>query len=77
MSDIIKRMNSLLSISSHSFVDLITNSSSELFVCDGRKTVEAVKEILQILLEGFWNRVSQKYSGLMAPDRNIASQLSN
>lgn len=51
MSDIIKRMNSLLSISSHSFVDLITNSSSELFVCDGRKTVEAVKEILQTLLE--------------------------
>ena len=31
----------------HSFVDIITNSSSELFVCSADKTVKAVKEILQ------------------------------
>ncbi len=35
----------------HSFVDLITNSSSELFVCDTKKSVEAVKEIIEKLAE--------------------------
>lgn len=29
------------------FTDIITNSSSEMFVCDTDKTVEAVEEILQ------------------------------
>jgi len=31
----------------HSFVDIITNSSTELFVLDTDKSVEFVKEILQ------------------------------
>ncbi len=39
----------ILSIQSHSFVDLITNSSSELFVCDTSKIVEMAKEILREL----------------------------
>ena len=39
-------MKNLLVIPVHSFVDLITNSSSELFVCNGNKSVEAVKEIM-------------------------------
>ncbi len=30
----------------HSFVDVITNSSTELFVCDTEKSIETVKEIL-------------------------------
>lgn len=30
----------------HSFVDLITNSSSELFICETKKSVETVKETL-------------------------------
>lgn len=38
-------------ISTHSFVDLITNSSSELFVCDTDKTMAAVKELLKTLLK--------------------------
>lgn len=36
-------------ISLHSFVDLITNSSSELFICDTKKSVEAVKETIEAL----------------------------
>ena len=30
----------------HSFVDLITNSSSELFICETKKSTETVKQIL-------------------------------
>lgn len=44
-------MKNILTISAHSFVDLITNSSSELFVCEGDKTIEAVKDILTKLVE--------------------------
>jgi hypothetical protein len=33
-------------VSLHSFVDLITNSSSELFICDTKKSVATVKEII-------------------------------
>ena len=33
-------------ISFHSFVDVITNSSSELFICETKKSVDAVKEVL-------------------------------
>lgn len=44
-------MKTALQISTHSFVDLITNSSSELFVCDSKKTIETIKEILQTLLD--------------------------
>lgn len=42
---------SLLVVSTHSFVDLITNSSSELFVCDSKKSLDAVKELLATLLK--------------------------
>ena len=38
-------------VSPHSFVDLITNSSSELFVCNTKKSVEAVKDVLKILAD--------------------------
>ena len=34
----------------HSFVDLITNSSTELYVAAGDKTVKAVKEIIDNIL---------------------------
>lgn len=43
-------MKHLTIISTSSFVDLITNSSSELFVCDGRKSIDMVKEIITKLL---------------------------
>lgn len=38
-------------VSPHSFVDLITNSSSELFVCNTKKSVEAVKDVLKALAD--------------------------
>lgn len=37
----------------HSFVDLITNSSSELFVCNTDKSVKMVKEIIVGLTERY------------------------
>lgn len=40
----------MLIIDLHSFVDLITNSSSELFVCDTDKSLDAIKELLQDML---------------------------
>lgn len=42
-------MNSI-PIPIHSFVDLITNSSSETFVCADKKTVQAVKELVNTFL---------------------------
>jgi hypothetical protein len=46
-------MERLIVINSHSFVDVITNSSTELFVCDTDKSIEMVKEILQTVLDGY------------------------
>lgn len=40
-----------LQLQIHSIVDLITNSSTELFVCGTEKTIETVKEILTELWE--------------------------
>lgn len=40
-------MKTILVINSHSIVDVITNSSSELFVCDKDKSIEFVKKILK------------------------------
>lgn len=34
----------------HSFVDVITNSSTELFVCNTNKSIDTVKEILNDLI---------------------------
>jgi hypothetical protein len=48
---IIGKMKSLFVIAPHSFVDLITNSSSEIFICDTKKSVEAVETLLFRLLE--------------------------
>jgi hypothetical protein len=42
-------MKTLFIVNTHSVVDLITNSSSELFVCNSNKTVEAAKDILKEL----------------------------
>jgi hypothetical protein len=52
-------MKQILVISMHSFVDIITNSSSELFVCDVKKSIAAVKEMLEEMLKE-WNRLAQK-----------------
>ncbi len=39
-------MKSIAIIPIHSFVDIITNSSSELFICETKKSIETVKETL-------------------------------
>jgi len=39
----------------HSFIDIITNSSSEIFVCNVKKEVEEVKTLLKELFEQ-WNK---------------------
>ena len=44
-------MKQLFIIRPHSVIDVITNSSSELFVIHGRKSIDAVKEIIESLIE--------------------------
>lgn len=44
-------MKTLFIIPVHSYVDLITNSSSELFISKSNKTVEAVRDLLIKLIE--------------------------
>jgi hypothetical protein len=47
----------IIAISTHSFIDVITNSSSELFVLGDAKSIEAVKELLQVMLD-HWNQMA-------------------
>lgn len=37
----------ILVLNVHSFVDVITNSSTELFICDGQKSVKVVEAALK------------------------------
>jgi hypothetical protein len=55
-------MKTLITIPVHSFVDLITNSSSELFVCNGAKTIETVKEVLTKLAQHYNELAEYKIS---------------
>lgn len=43
----------MILIGKHSFVDVITNSSSELFVCDTDKSQEFIREFLERCLETY------------------------
>jgi len=49
----------VLFIDVHSILDVITNSSSELFIIDSNKSIESVKEILQEILDK-WNEMAAK-----------------
>lgn len=44
-------MKQIFLINVHSFVDVITNSSTELFICDTKKSVEVIKTILQKIID--------------------------
>jgi hypothetical protein len=46
-------MKQILIVNVHSMIDVITNSSTELFVCDTDKSIETVKELLKELLEKY------------------------
>lgn len=37
----------------HSIIDVITNSSTEMFICNTDKTVEVVKELLDAILSAY------------------------
>jgi hypothetical protein len=52
-------MKTILLIKPHSFVDLITNSSSELFVCNTDKSVETVKAILEKIVKSYYDVVQK------------------
>lgn len=41
----------MIKLNFHSFVDVITNSSTELFVLDSDRALESVKEILQAAID--------------------------
>lgn len=49
----------VLTIATHSFVDLITNSSSELFVCDTEKTLEMVKEVVEKITRNYYDEMDE------------------
>jgi hypothetical protein len=44
----------------HSVIDVITNSSTELFVCNTNKDIEYIKELLQELLD-LYNKGTDEY----------------
>ena len=46
-------MNNLIIIPIQSFSDIITNSSSELFVLNTNNTIQKVKEILNSITSGY------------------------
>ena len=52
-------MKKVIVVNLHSFVDIITNSSTELFVCNTNKSLELVKELLEFMLEK-WNELAAK-----------------
>ena len=58
-------MGKVLVIETHSFIDVITNSSTEIFICDTDKTLDAVNEILHELIDNH-NRLA-KHSDKISP----------
>ena len=52
-------MSKIIIVSIHSFVDIMTNSSSELFVCNTNKSVEQVKASIEEILEKYWQSTKQ------------------
>lgn len=54
-------MKQVLLIQTHSFVDVITNSSTELFVCNTDKSIETVKKILEKKWKDFIKLYPYKY----------------
>jgi hypothetical protein len=50
-------MKQLTVLNLHSFVDLITNSSSELFVCDTEKSIKMVKEVVEKIINNYYDEL--------------------
>lgn len=77
-------------ISVHSFVDVITNSSTELFVCDTDKSVETVRAMVDEMQGKYPNEYGhtlhtdamstddwriQEFSGIYADEEDIVKHL--
>lgn len=58
--------NLIIKIDLHSVIDVITNSSTEIFVCDTDKSLRMVKQILQELLD-WYSKYSDYYDGEIVP----------
>lgn len=52
----------IVTIKPHSFIDVITNSSTELFACNTDKTIEMVKEVLNKIVQGYNMMADGHYS---------------
>lgn len=52
----------MLIVNAHSFVDVITNSSTELFVCNTDKTIKQIADILQELLTNYNKLHGERHS---------------
>jgi hypothetical protein len=48
-----QEMKQIIMVNAHSVVDVITNSSSELFVVHGNKTIEQIEAILRKLVDNY------------------------
>jgi hypothetical protein len=56
-------------ISVHSFVDVITNSSTELFVCDTEKSVEMVRQMVDEMQDMYPNEYGHRlYTDVISSD---------
>lgn len=56
-------------ISVHSFVDVITNSSTELFVCDTEKSVEMVRQMVDEIQDKYPNEYGHRlYTDVISND---------
>lgn len=68
-----------LLISTHSFIDVITNSSTELFMCDTYKTVEQVKDLLKDMLDAYnkSNNTHKKFEDIFGVDIYTKDQYEN
>lgn len=79
-------MKTLFKINTHSFVDLITNSSSELFVCGNEKSIKIIEEAIEelwdkskgfeyfasILNDSYWSRnPKEDYNMFMEEVKNL------
>ena len=53
-------MTKKIRIKIHSFVDVITNSSTELFITNNRKTIDQVKDILEEIIDHYNDGVEKR-----------------
>ena len=60
-------------INVHSFVDVITNSSTELFICDTEKSVEVVQSLINEIQKKYPNEYGHNLSVSLADDSELAN----